>query len=115
MQTKTFYRKLVRDKLPEIISATGGKYEIRKLSEAEFESELKQKLIEEAKELQNAPSHEVVDELADVLELVKQIAKLYKISFKDVTARQTARRQSRGGFAKRIFLIWSSKPSKPTS
>src|SRR3989344_2541518 len=108
MGTKIFYNKLVRDKLPEIIKSLGGNSEIRILDEKEYVIELKRKLIEEAQELQNATTDEIVDELADQLELIKSIAKHHNISFSSVAANQASKRKIRGGFAKRIFLIWSS-------
>ena len=78
---KYFHKKLIRDKIPEIIETNNGHYETRILDDKEFEVELKKKLVEEAKELQNAGDEELVGELADVLELVKSIATQKGIEF----------------------------------
>lgn len=108
---KYFHKKLIRDKIPEIIEANNGHYETRVLGEKEFETELKKKLIEEAKELQNVSDEEIVGELADVLELIKSIAIQKKIEFKVVEEKQTKKKEKRGGFEKKIFLEWSDQES----
>jgi predicted house-cleaning noncanonical NTP pyrophosphatase (MazG superfamily) len=106
---KVFHRKLVRDKIPQVIEAAGDKYEIRIMNIKEYEKELKKKLIEEAKELNKAPKVKLTNEMADVLELLKSISEHYKIDFKSVEEKQAQKRQERGGFKKRLFLIWSSQ------
>lgn len=108
---KYTHKKLIRDKLPEIIVATGNQYEARVMGKKEFEKELKKKLAEEAKELQQTPKKKLAKELADVLEILKSIAKHYQINFKSIEKKQLQRRKERGGFKKRLFLIWSTKPT----
>ena len=44
------YRKLVRDKIPEIIEADGKVPVTKKLDDAEFRKELNKKLLEEVRE-----------------------------------------------------------------
>jgi len=110
---KEYHQKLIRDNIPEIIEANNGESETRTLSEIDFEKELRKKLIEEAIEVANAPSDKLLDELADMLELIKSIASNYKIDYLDIEKRQIEKRRERGTFAKRLFLIWSTrKPSK---
>jgi predicted house-cleaning noncanonical NTP pyrophosphatase (MazG superfamily) len=108
---KYFHKKLVRDKIPEIIEASNGHYETRILSDKEFEIELKKKLVEEAIELQDARDEELVGELADVLELVKSIATQKGIDFSAVEEKQINKKEKRGGFDKKIFLEWSDQES----
>lgn len=108
---KYFHRKLIRDKIPEIIEQNNGHYETRILDEKEFEIELKKKLIEEAKELQNASDDEILGELADVLELVKSIASNKGVEFCKVEEKQIGKKEKRGGFDKKIFLEWSDQES----
>ena len=105
---KVYHRKLIRDKIPEIIESKGGEYKIRTLQEREFEKELRKKLLEESKEILEAPKKEIINELSDVLEVIKSIALFYKIDFKEVEKYQIKKRKERGGFLKRLFLIWSS-------
>ena len=73
MRKKYYHQKLIRDKIPEVIKASGDEGKIRILGEKEYEKELKKKLVEESKEVSEAPKEEILNELADVLELVKSI------------------------------------------
>lgn len=106
---KIFHKKLIRDKIPQVIEASGDKYEVRVMEEKEFENELKKKLVEEASELLKTPRKDLLNEMADVLELLKSIAEFYKIDFRLVEEKQVKKRKERGGFKKRLFLIWSSQ------
>lgn len=108
---KFYHKKLIRDKIPEIIEANNGKYELRIMKEDEFKKELKKKLVEEAKETMRAEKSELIKELADVLELIKSIAENESINFKLIEEKQEQRRQERGGFKKKLFLVWSDKPA----
>lgn len=105
---KYFHNKLIRDRIPEHIKANGGEYEIKVLNAGEFEPALRKKLVEEAVELQKAGEEELVNEMADVLELLRSTAELHGIDFKLVEEKQVSKREKRGGFKKRLFLIWSS-------
>ena len=42
---KDYYRKLIRDKIPEIIKSKGGEFKTRTLRKREFEKELRKKII----------------------------------------------------------------------
>lgn len=106
-----YHKKLIRDKIPQIIEANKGKYEIRVMNDNEFKRELKKKLVEEAKELKGTKKSELLKELADVLELINSIAESENISFEIIEKKQKQRRKERGGFKKRLFLVWSDKPA----
>lgn len=106
---KITYNKLIRDMIPEVVSRSGGEYKTRILNKREFERELKKKLIEESKELGRASKKELINELADILELIKSISEYYKLNFKKVEEYQVKKRKERGGFKKRLFLLWSSE------
>lgn len=108
---KFYHRKLIRDKIPQLIEANKGEYEVRIMKEKEFKKELRKKLIEEAKEVKEAKKDELVKELADVLELIKSIAENENINFELVEKKQKERRKERGGFKKKLFLIWSDRPA----
>ena len=68
----TVYNKLVRDKIPDIITASGKHPVTRVLSNEEYLAELDKKLIEEGNEYQADKS---LEELADMLEVIYAIAK----------------------------------------
>lgn len=106
---KFYHRKLIRDKIPEVIEANNGKYELRVMEEDEFRKELKKKLIEEVKEVIEAEKSELGKELADILELIKSIGESENISFKLIEEKQKQRREERGSFKKKLFLIWSDR------
>lgn len=105
---KVFYKKLVRDKIPEIIENNGDICETRTLSGDEFQMELKKKLIEESKEVLNCPKEKLVDELVDVLEIINGLIDTNQLKIEDVEKEMKLKREKRGGFDKKIFLEWSS-------
>lgn len=108
MKKKYYHQKLIRDKIPEAIKTSGNDCETRVLGKAEFEKELKKKLVKEAKELAKATKENLLNELADVLELTKSIASHYKIPLSEVEKYQKEKRKKKGGFKKKIFLNWST-------
>ena len=105
---KYYHQKLIRDRIPEFIKACGDEFETKVMDNSEFEKELKKKLVEEAKELAHASKESLLNELSDVLELVKSIASQYKIKFQEIDRYQIEKRKKRGGFKKKLFLIWST-------
>ena len=96
--------KLVRDQIPEIIAAAGSQPVTRVLDQAGYQAALRTKLLEEAREAQEAPDGELASELADVLEVLKALAAAYDMSWDDVVAEADRKRAERGGFGDRIFL-----------
>lgn len=113
MTKKYYHRKLIRDLIPKLIKASGGEFKTRVMRRMEFEKELKKKLLEEVKEAIKAKKDELPNELADVLEIIKTMASHYKISFNDIQKTQIEKSKKRGGFKKKLFLIWSTgKPGR---
>lgn len=97
-------QKLIRDQLPAIMRAQGLAVFDRRLGDAEFVAALKDKLVEEAQEAQQAASPaELVDELADVMEVIHALASASGVSLDDVEIRRQAKRAERGGFEARVF------------
>jgi predicted house-cleaning noncanonical NTP pyrophosphatase (MazG superfamily) len=102
---RKIYHKLVRDRIPEIIQQEDKIPEYRVLDDNSFNVALRQKLLEESQELINAKTtDELLNELADVMECLENIAAQYDISMDLVKDRQTEKRTSRGGFSKKLFL-----------
>lgn len=100
------YNKLVRDNIPEIMKAQGNNPEVRILDGVEYKKFLRLKLVEEAGETNAAKTHEdMVKELGDVWEVIEAIMKNEGVSSQEVQALKQKRREERGGFLKRIFLI----------
>jgi len=98
------YHKLVRDQIPRVIEADGGRPVTRVLDQAGYLVALRAKLVEEAEEAQEAPDGQLRPELADVLEVLQALATAHGMSWEDVVAEATLKRDERGGFDQRIFL-----------
>ena len=99
------YNKLVRDNIPIIIENDGFKCVSKILNEKEYKVELYKKLQEETNEVINTSNNEeTLEELADVLEVLKAIAKLNNKDLDDIIEIANKKRLKRGGFEKRIFL-----------
>jgi predicted house-cleaning noncanonical NTP pyrophosphatase (MazG superfamily) len=101
------YYKLVRDRIPEIIEKDGRGYAITTLSDEQFHQALRAKLVEEAQEAASAEPEKLVVELADLYEIVDAVLAAYGIERESVLAEQKQRRAERGGFEKRIQLLWT--------
>lgn len=105
---KIFYNKLVRDKIPEIIKKAGGVAKFKKLTSRQFETELLKKVSEESTGLLSAKSKkEFVSELADIFAVTDEIKKLKKITDKEVGTAMKENMERKGGFKKKLFLVWS--------
>jgi len=106
---KRYYYKLIRDKIPQKIKAEGSTCQTTKLGIKEFEKELKKKLIEEAVEVvESKDQKELTKELGDVLDVWEEIRKLKRISLSEIKTAQKEASRKKGGFKKRLYLIWSS-------
>src|SRR3989344_1886111 len=106
---KIYYNKLVRDRIPDIITRHGAEYEIKRLSKVDFEKELLKKVAEEASGLLSAKTkEELISEIADVLAVIEEIKKLKKITPAQITKALKANYTKKGGFKKKLFLTWSS-------
>lgn len=100
MKVKT-YRKLVRDRIPEIIHDAGKTCKIRVLSDEEFQEKVDQKLHEELAEYDQEHS---LEELADLLEVVYAAAAARGASAAELEELRRKKAEKRGGFEKKLFL-----------
>jgi predicted house-cleaning noncanonical NTP pyrophosphatase (MazG superfamily) len=97
--------KLVRDKIPDIIRASGRTAEVRQLDREAYLAALYDKLGEEAAELRGAnTADKVVEEAADVLEVLIGLAALHGHTLDDILRVAFAKRTERGGFGERLWL-----------
>lgn len=95
------YHKLVRDKIPEIIEASGKCCTCSVLDDDKYSEMLEQKLTEELNEYQESKS---MEELADLLEVMIAVAKARGSSFEEVESIRLKKAEERGSFDKRILL-----------
>lgn len=103
---KQLFQKLVRDRIPEIISAEGKNPAIHILSSEEFKKELLKKLVEEAREAAEAGmvKSDLMKEIGDVREVLAAIMREFEIDESEAEKMQKERKEARGGFDKKIFL-----------
>ena len=107
---RVFYQKLIRDKIPERMDENGAQYEIQTLTETAFEKALLQKLKEEAEEVIKSESkEESVKELADLLDVIEAIKEQKNISQTEIIEAQEKAFAQKGGFKKRLFLLWTEE------
>lgn len=97
----TIYKKLVRDKIPDIIVAQGRLAITRILSEDEFRVALKQKLCEELNEFLTDGT---VEELVDIYEVLLALLERMDISFELFEELRKKKALEKGRFSERIFL-----------
>lgn len=102
------YNKLVRDLIPEIITASGKTCTTSVLTDAEYLTMLDEKLDEELAEYQASKS---MEELADLLEVIHAVAAARGSSFSEVERIRQEKAEKRGGFEKRLLLteVWSEE------
>jgi len=98
---KTF-RKLIRDRIPEIIAASGEKAVTRVLSGEEFLTALENKLLEEVQEMRLGQDKKM--EIADIYEVLDALIQAYGFSKEEILELKKKKRQERGGFEKKLFL-----------
>ena len=101
MKTVT-YHKLVRDRIPEIIRQSGKQCDCSVLPEEDYLLLLDRKLDEELQEYQESKS---MEELADLLEVIRAVAKARGSSIDEVETIRRDKAAKRGGFERRILLV----------
>lgn len=103
-RNKIVYNKLVRDRIPEIIAASGKKANYRVLTDDEYKQALKYKLLEEVNELLAAQTkREMQEEIADIKEVIASIHRAFKLG-KPCYNPRFIKAIKKGCFAKKIFL-----------
>ncbi len=98
------YNKLVRDKIPNIIKEQGETPVIRILDEIEYKNGLEKKLYEEYKEVIESTGDDRIEELADMLEVIRALASLENKHLDDVIAIADKKMKSVVLLKKKFFL-----------
>ena len=102
MCEKITYNKLVRDRIPEIIEASGKHCEIRILDDEEYLCMIDAKLDEELAEYHNDQN---LEELADLLEVIYAATEAHGYSVEQLEAMRAGKAEKRGAFHKRLCLV----------
>ena len=95
------YNKLVRDKIPDVIAASGKQAVWSTANDEVYYQKLKEKLVEELDEFLKSDS---VEELADLVEVVEAILASKHITLSQFNALRAEKNQHRGAFTKKILL-----------
>lgn len=99
---KITYNKLVRDRIPEIIEASGKCCTIRVLDDEEYLHMIDAKLDEEVTEYHKDQN---LEELADLLEVIFAAAEARGYSVKQLEEVRAVKAEKRGAFQKKLFLL----------
>lgn len=97
--------KLIRDGLPQMMRDQGLSVFCHRLDDAAFLAALKAKLVEEAQEAAAAGADNLVEELADVSEVMVALIAAAGLTPEAVEAARLAKRAQRGGFDERIYNL----------
>ena len=95
------YNKLVRDRIPEIIEASGKSCVTEILSDEAYLRLLEAKLDEELAEYH---SDQTIEELADLLEVIYAAAMARGYTLEQLESVRAAKAEKRGAFANKILL-----------
>ena len=98
------YNKLVRDRIPEIIKNNGEEPIIRILDDLEYKVELEKKLLEEYNEVIESSGKDRLEELADMLEVIKALASIENKTLVDIIEISNKKNEVRGSFKDKIYL-----------
>lgn len=105
-------KKLWRDKIITILEEQhGSKINWRYLDDLEFDQEIRIKLREESEEVIAAKSrNELIEEIADLYEVIDTLSELHQISEEEIIAMQNQKKEERGDFKKRTFVETAEHP-----
>ena len=95
------YNKLVRDRIPEIIEASGNTCITEILSDEEYLKMIDAKFDEELAEYHKDQN---IEELADMLEVIYAAAVDRGYSIEELEKVRVEKAEKRGGFSKKILL-----------
>lgn len=96
------YNKLIRDRIPEIIAASGQECVTETLSDGEYLTRLNEKLTEELNEYLADGN---VEELADLYEVILAVLSAKGVSAEEFERIRLAKREKNGGFKKKLLLL----------
>ncbi|MGE1046938.1 nucleoside triphosphate pyrophosphohydrolase [Bacillus sp. GMs2/1] len=100
------YKKLIRNKIPQIIKAKGKIPTTRILNEDEYIEELCKKTQEELTEYIEAKTKpDKLEELSDLLEIINALAEHEGTTLEEINNIRKKKAEKRGGFSDQVFLI----------
>jgi predicted house-cleaning noncanonical NTP pyrophosphatase (MazG superfamily) len=103
MKVKKIYQKLVRDRIPEIITEAGKDFSVTQMRGERLKDYAMKKLQEEVQEFVENPCAE---EAADIMEVFHFVCNRMGIKDSEIMAQTTSKRILRGGFEMGYILEW---------
>ncbi len=100
---KKMYQKLVRDRIPEIITEAGKDFSVTQMRGDRLKDYAMKKLQEEVQEFVENPCAE---EAADIMEVFHFVCNRMGIKDSEIMAQTTSKRILRGGFEMGYILEW---------
>lgn len=110
---REIHEKLVRDRIPEKVAAGGENARVASLSRQETLAALRMKLVEEAFEVRDATKEGLVEELADVMEVLRALTNAAGYSMADIEKVRRRKAKGRGGFDEGVVLISTDSEARP--
>lgn len=102
-------KKLVRDKIPDIIS-DDAQFDV--LSNDDYRLSLRDKIVEEATEVKSAETRaNLVEELGDLEEVIRAILEDASITYEEMDSLRQAKINQKGKFAQKFVMIKSEEES----
>jgi predicted house-cleaning noncanonical NTP pyrophosphatase (MazG superfamily) len=98
------YNKLVRDRVPDVVKSSGGSARVVRASHTEARWLLRQKLVEEAFEVAGASGEQLVEELADLTEVLAALVRHADVEPEAIDRARAEKRAARGGFDELLYL-----------
>lgn len=112
---KTFkFDKLIRDKLYKKMVDAGIEVQLKEVCDEQvLLNHFKAKMLEEASEVSNADSEsELIEELADCLEVIHGFSKMLNVSFEKIDQIRKEKAEEKGGFSNVVVDSVSFEPTE---
>lgn len=110
-KTRFGFNKLTRDFVKKNFDEAGAPIKCEKLTGDALLKALKEKLLEEAQEVLDAKNQsELIEELADVQEVMQVLIKKASISTQEIADVQEKKRNKKGSFENGLFIYYGDIP-----
>ena len=96
--------KLIRDHIHHFVEDKSRVFQLERMNDLSLGMVLRDKLLEEAREVHEAKPEEVLEELADVYEVLLALGAAYGHTLQSIQAYAATKRDTLGGFKDRWFL-----------
>ena len=95
----------MRDLIPEVISSSGRMPITQRVSGEDLIDALRHKAVEEVQELFSASPSNQLEEMADVLEVLRGMTSALGVDWSVLEEKARVKREERGGFRDGVWLV----------